>query len=230
MTTPSHVSDPFDLQASLQVAVTTFAVLGAMSLAANRWLSKPRANNEFGNRVVSLVHAVVSTVICAYALSVHQGGWLDSPATRIEGMCLAFSTAYFLIDTISMALTDWSWLYFWHHVITISTMGTGAFFGHYGFIMCAATVLGEVGNPIMDFRWLLGAAGMRGHAAAKWLSRAWFCVFFVTRMLVSPWLLFHALAIMHWLFVVMGCIMVLASWKVWFDWLCAEVNGEWWEG
>jgi hypothetical protein len=210
----------------------TTAVKLSLGSAASKASPSAAYDPDFGARVVSWVHSVVSTVASAYALYAHAraGGWFDSPTTRLESWAQAISFAYFSVDLVFTVFFAWDPLFFFHHVISMASLVCGSFFGIYGFVVCAALLAGEVSNPFMHTRWLLNASGLRHTTMCRVATALWFPTFFIARVVVSPWIAYYAVQVMHWSYWPQVFLMIVFSVKFIVDAARAEMAGEWWSG
>jgi hypothetical protein len=155
---PKHESDPFNPTEAQIIGAASSVIFLFLNVYFRERFNKPMKNDEYGARVISLIHSVISAIGCGYAWMTHTGGFFDTvQSTRLEADFAMFSFSYFLVDTVVMIAWKFDLTYFLHHIVTISFTGTTAFLGHFGFAVCFATWGGEFTNPMMHLRWLLHA-------------------------------------------------------------------------
>ena len=232
---PKDITDPFNLTESLVIGAACSVVFLYLNIYFRERYNRPLKNDEYGARILSLIHAVISAVGCGYALLDHTGGFFDSVhATRLEGDFAMFSFAYFLVDTIVMIMWKFDTVYFLHHVVTLSFCGYAALDGKYGFATCFATWGGELSNPPMHLRWLLHANNPQEaktpSRAMKWLTFSWFVIFFVMRFAGAPIVVYYMVTMMPIYFSPLCVGIMVMSWKFFVDSLKSEMKGEWWTG
>ena len=189
---------------------------------------------EFGARIVSFLHAVISTVGSGYALWYHMtdgSSWFDTrPATRLEANWQMFSLSYFACDTLFMLFGKFDLTFFIHHLIAMASLVCGSLFGIYGPIVASAQFCGEISNGPMHLRWLLNASEKRDTLLCKVSTQLWFVTFFVARLVVCPYLGYYAVLVMHPVFWPQVWLMIIFSGKFLFDAVQKERKGEWWIG
>lgn len=247
---PKDVTDPFNLMESLVIGAACSVVFLYLNIYFRERYNKPLKNDEYGARVISLIHAVIAVIGCGYALLDHTGGFFDSVhATRLEADFSMFSFSYFLVDTVIMILWKFDTTYFLHHVVTLSFCGYCALGGKYGFATCFATWGGEVTNPLMHARWLLHAnLQQQRHQQQqqleqmsppppqnttmiiRFLTISWFVLFFIFRFFGAPLVVYYMVTLMPFYFAPLCIGIMVMSWKFFFDVLRIEMMGEWWTG
>ena len=232
---PKEITDPFNLMESLVVGAASSVVFLYLGVYFKERYNKPLKNDEYGARILSLIHAVISAIGCGYALLDHTGGFFDSVgATRLQGDFAMFSFAYFLVDTIIMFLWKFDMTYFLHHVVTLSVCGSTALAGKYGFATCFAIWGGEVTNPFMHARWLLHANNPQEAKTPSTMMRVltivWFILFFGFRFFGAPLVVYYMVILMPIYFAPLCIGIMVMSWKFFFDALKMEMRGEWWVG
>jgi hypothetical protein len=187
-----------------------------------------------------------------------QNVWFDTrEATRSEANWQMFSFAYFACDTIMMLLpfvknyfspstaskqsekeklliekrNKETTTFFIHHLIALASLSCGSFLGIYGPIVCAAQLAGEISNPFMHLRWLMNADGRRDHFVCKHIcTKMWYLTFFVSRLIISPYLSIFAVRVMHPVFWPQVWLMIIFSGKFIYDAWKSDKKGEWWTG
>jgi TLC domain len=230
---PSHVIDPFDFNESIFIGIISTVFFVFLYCAVQKIQKEQHIKNkEYTARVVSLIHAVISTIGSAYALYSHEGMSFYAPiATRVQSNWQMFTFAYFTVDTIVMFVTNtFDFKYFVHHIISMSSLACGAFYGMYGVLVTSAQLVGEISNPFMHSRWILNSHGYRESKLCKIITKIWFCIFFASRVLICPLLGYHAIMIMHWIFWPLVWIMIVFSSLFLYEVYEMEKRNEWWVG
>jgi TLC domain len=229
MEIPTHISDPIDIYESIKVGIITTLICTICHYLSYYKLSKKYENKELGARVISFIHSVISTIFSAYAIYHHQGGKLDSPATRLEANCQMLSLAYFVVDTFFMIFIHFDIMFLIHHLIAITMLSCGGIFGIYGYILCLALLVGEISNPFLHLRWIVNIMAPNS-SIFKICTNLWFGVFFITRVILCPYIFIRGMYIVHWLFLPQSFGMILFSGIFLYDVYKKEKNGEIWIG
>lgn len=255
---PEHISDPFSLHESLTVGLTTAILVTYLhfhlqekisrenkELASSSALSKNSNNKktrdpEFGARIISFLHAFISSIGSAYALYTHlvsnnnsdfTAAWFNTrEATRLEANWQMFSLSYFFCDTMFMIFSTFDATFFVHHMIAMASLSCGSLFGIYGPIVASAQLAGEISNPFMHLRWLLNAEDRRDSWLCKFCTKMWYLTFFTSRILICPFLGIHAIRVMHPVFWPQVWLMIIFSGKFIYDSYKADKKGIWWIG
>lgn len=229
---PTHEVDPFNMSEVLAVGAVSFVFFLLLGVYLTKTLNALKKNDEYGARVCSFIHAVISVAGSGYAMYEHEGGWFDTPTTRLEADWMMFSFAYFAADTVLMMVYAWDWLYAGHHLVTMACCGSVAFYphAHWAFSICFATCGGEITNMFMHPRWILAAEGLKHSALCKWLTRLWFVTFFLLRFFGAPFVVYHMVMQMPFYFAPLSVSIMVLSWTFFVNAVNKERAGEWWSG
>jgi len=158
----------------------------------------PSRSLSFSNRVVSVVHAVVSAGLCAPLL----GGAVDlfhpfdspcGPNTGEQRRAMLWSTGYFVYDFLCCAyvavredpkMLDLEGAL--HHVATLSGLVYGLVGGHCGATLTLCLLTMEVSNPFMHGRFLMKELGIRDTTLNVVNDVLFASIFFLCRILLGP--------------------------------------------
>jgi hypothetical protein len=228
---PTHITDPYNFQEAMLVGVVAAGCFLYLNIMLHGKFNSKLNSDEYGQRIISFIHAVLSSVLCIAALFLHHGGWLDTTiATRLEGDVAMISFAYFFVDLVLMFVWKFDWMYFTHHVIALRWVSLTAIFGQIGFGGCVGIICAEICNPMMHGRWLLHASGKADSALCRWCTRIWFPVFFICRMIIIPTLLSLNYHVVPMDTNAIVTLFTIGSAKFLYDAVDAEMKGKWWEG
>eukprot|EP00744_Colponema_vietnamica_P011102 GILI01015621.1.p1 GENE.GILI01015621.1~~GILI01015621.1.p1 ORF type:complete len:294 (-),score=51.46 GILI01015621.1:350-1231(-) len=191
---------PFDVnQLNILLFVMTCLWL-ACGILIKRYLNK--RSSVYVSRVISLIHAVLSTMYCAYVMLlrflqfnstpqyVHYMCCLPEPPLGDEQLAALFTASYFLADTIGILVGDYfDPLFIIHHVGALIILGTSVYGRIMGLEVAVGIVILECTNPQMHARWLLmeNRYDEKNPNSPLW----WFCdtgfllTFFFARMIVG---------------------------------------------
>lgn len=141
-------------------AVST-ACWGLASLTARRAFAA-RRGSEFANRVISLLHSILSVIAsgCFGLLDEYgQPHWAECGAgmTGLQQIATSISGGYFIADTVGICLSSeyFDWLFLAHHFACAGILIVGNYFQVLGFAICLGATILEACNPFMHTRWLL---------------------------------------------------------------------------
>eukprot|EP00760_Papus_ankaliazontas_P007658 PhM_4_TR13438/c0_g1_i1/m.54957 len=149
----------------------------------------PKKGKEYASRVVSLIHAVVSTALSAYAVFCHPTPDFAGPTQEIQAIVLCVSSAYFAYDFIAMYLYNfWEWGFAIHHLVTAGGMMWGVFTCRSGWELAACTLLMEITNPLMHIQWLMEFDKKTKTLLYKIVEPSFAIAFWVARIGVGPFL------------------------------------------
>jgi hypothetical protein len=114
-----------------------------------RW-NPTKQQNSYGTTgilALTLLHTAIAIVAGLYVSLTAEPFAIES--TPAQTIFLKFSLAFFTIDTLAMVIKGEATKDFYlHHIIVITGLGVVAFNGHFGWVMCMATAVGEMGPCI----------------------------------------------------------------------------------
>lgn len=116
---------------------------------------------DLRNRIVSVVHGVVSLCLAAYN-TYFQHSPCGAPNTKFEELTLTFSASYFLYDFVAMGyygILDSSMTI--HHNICFFGMTMSVLSQQSANSLVAALFVSEISNPAMHIRMVLKHLGKR---------------------------------------------------------------------
>lgn len=245
MRTPTHEADPAKLAEARSVAIVFFFIFFLLGYSSAKYFNKRKKNDEYGARVVSLIHAICATTYTGYAMLEHEGGSWLTPATRMEAYACAFSLAYFCADSVLMCLPGFKfdWFYLVHHIAPISCCLSVIVWreAHWAYCVCYALVWCEFSNIFMHSRWLarndIEAASNSGNSSAAFyqriilssMTRAFF-VAMTLRCLAGAPLVWHMVPGMPLYFAPLSLGIFFGSIHFLYVVAKAEWRGEYWEG
>lgn len=225
---PLHEIDPVNVNEALLCGTISFGAFFLLSSYLTRTINVTKSNDEYGARVCSLIHAIVSTFGVGYAMCKHamSGGTWSSPGTRLEADFIMVSAGYFASDTVLMALQKWSWMFFAHHAVALTALAWSLTPScNFMFCVCAAIVAGECSNIWMHQRYLNRCDGR----CTKLMTRLWFVTFGVARGLVCPWLVWETLKVAPIIFAPLPIGLTAGSLTVFCKAIKSEMAGEWYD-
>ena len=182
------------------LGAAAWAVAGAtiaLSLRRARALNLHRGRTpvESSTRVLSLVHAAISSVWAARLLQA-RGGFCgpftfvkrledsDATNTRAEDTLLRFSTSYWLADMLYLLAVERDPLFLAHHGVCLTIWPGSLFTGCGAMVPLLATALGEASTPLLNAWWLAKRAGAA--RLERPLSRAFTAAFVPLRSVLLP--------------------------------------------
>lgn len=207
-----------------------FALFGVLYWTTYRFFSKPRGDFEFGQRIVSLVHASVS-LWWLFIIVKHRWASTDDwagPSSREERLALSFSLAYFLWDTLMQCILDFSFIYVMHHVLSAIALVHGVWLGYCGAAYSFCLLLGEATNPVMNLRWLLLRAGRSKTWYFYVITGLWYLLFGLIRIVGAP-VVWWGFSFAPWpLRHIVPPLVFLGSANYYFNAIRADLRGDVW--
>lgn len=97
------------------------------------------------SRITALTHAVSLMGISGMAM--YYDPWFGIQNTEWQKFALQFTISYFTYDLVYMYFCEWDWKFVIHHLIVISSMGTGLFLDKGGAYAMMMLFPGEITNP-----------------------------------------------------------------------------------
>lgn len=157
---------PFDVNQLNMILVVLTIVWLALGYAIKRRL--PKSSSEYVSRVISLIHAVVSTLYCVYVMVlrflqfnstpeyIHNVCCLPEPPLADEQLAALITASYFIADTIGILVGEYfDPLFVLHHVGALVILGTSLYGRIMGLEVAVGIVILECTNPQLHTRWLL---------------------------------------------------------------------------
>jgi hypothetical protein len=156
-----------------------------------------RKSDEYGSRVVSVVHAVLSSVLCFLAMVEEFGepgyGVNGLHCTGLQQVVLLCSAGYFTMDLVGIMFSSYfTWLFVAHHILSLYCLLTGGVFGIHGFELACSMLVVEFSNPFLHTRWLMIAdqehlkQDGKGSRCFQFVDNAFYATFFLSRIMVGP--------------------------------------------
>jgi hypothetical protein len=154
-------------------------------------------SDEYGSRVVSVVHAIVSSILCFVAAIEEFNdpgyGTFGPRCSGLQQIALLCSAGYFTMDFLGILLSSYfSWLFIGHHILSGGCLAFGGLFGAHGFEFSFVTFLMEVSNPFLHSRWLMIADKEhlkrkgRGSLRFQFVDHCFYVIFFLARIIAGP--------------------------------------------
>lgn len=188
--------NPSELVAVFIVCVIVWLFVGLLA-----WKTFRRKGSEYASRYVSVCHAALSTVVCGMAAldnykSRDWGMFGAVDSTGLQQVALINTAAYFTMDFVGILVSDYfSWLFVVHHTLCGGCLMYCAFSATNCFNLSVVTFLMELSNPFFHARWLLSEEGVdEGAFVFSVVNELFFSLYFVTRVVVSPFLTWRYLS------------------------------------
>lgn len=161
-----------------------------------------KKTDEYGSRVVSVVHATLSSILCFLATveEFNEPGYgtFGAGCSGLQQVALLFTASYFAMDMLGILMSSYfSWLYVGHHILSGGCLAFGGLLSRHGFEFAMVTCLMEVSNPLLHTRWLMISNKEhlknkgRGSMSFRAVDHTFYVVFFIARILVGPILTAH---------------------------------------
>lgn len=194
---------PMDAEGCWKLFGAFFVFWCILGLSSYRLFAKSKGD-EYASRVVSVIHALLSVALCflgvldGITLDPHWGHFQSTAPFWTQVACLC-TGAYFTMDMIGiLTSTYFSWLFVGHHLICGYAMVAVSVNQTFGFATALTTCLMEASNPFLHMRYLLIEEHHMAHkkksATTPWsplltaISRCFYVVYFVGRILIGPFL------------------------------------------
>jgi hypothetical protein len=156
-----------------------------------------KKSDEYGSRVVSVLHAAISAALCFLAtveeFNEPEFGVFGAHCSGLQQVALLCTAAYFAMDMLGILMSSYfSWLYIGHHILSGGCLAYGGLISRHGFELAMVTCLMEVSNPLLHSRWLLIADKKhlqhkgRGSLLFRAVDHTFYVVFFIARIVVGP--------------------------------------------
>ncbi|CUG87922.1 membrane-associated protein, putative [Bodo saltans] len=178
------------------VFILFFVLWSAAGVWANIHYAR-RKSDEYGSRVVSVVHAVLSSVLCFLAMVEEFGepgyGVYGLHCTGLQQVVLLCSAGYFTMDLVGILRGSYfTWLFVAHHILSLYCLLTGGAFAIHGFELVCSMVVVESSNPFLHTRWLMIAdrehlkQDGKGSQQFQFVENAFYATFFLSRIMIGP--------------------------------------------
>lgn len=126
----------------------------------------PRCSFDFGNRIISVIHAFVAVSMGMTCLS--DQDWdmnhLSSPSSPLQIKSLTITLSYLIYDLIGCCFDDKrkpTMDNAVHHLISIVGIGAGLWYRRCGTEMVASLCITEISTPFLHLREILKEMGYR---------------------------------------------------------------------
>lgn len=161
----------------------------------------PGINNksfDFQNRVVSIIHAILSSYLAAvYVYFNPEGYTIGSNNTPAQTVVITVSAGYFIYDFIACTLHEKfvqkkiNYTNSFHHISTLSGLLVGLYTGKSAAELGLCLLMMEISNPFMHMIQLFKELKMADSSLAKYNKYIFALVFFVARILLGPFLCYY---------------------------------------
>lgn len=156
---------------------------------------------DFRNRVVSIIHAVLSAYLSLVLVALHLTKKplleIGGVNTREQIIVLTVSSGYFVYDYIACCLNDalqkkFDAMNFFHHLATLAGLLTGLLYtGRSGAELGLCLFLMEVSNPFMHMIHIFRELGMNDSSVAEVNKALFALIFTIARILLGPVLTYY---------------------------------------
>ena len=152
-----------------------------------------RRSAEWNCRLVTVVHAVISTGLCLTSALI-IGPWpfshVGEPNTRLHTTIMVVSLGYFFFDFLwSLYMQTESNIMLAHHLVSILGFMYCLYTGRAGCELTAVMGASELTNPLLQLRWFLKETGLYRGWLAKIIDSVFVFLFLFCRLGVGT--LFH---------------------------------------
>jgi hypothetical protein len=193
----------------------------------------PRVSNktfDFRNRVVSILHAVLSAYLTLVLVLLETPCDIGGPNTRNQIITLNVSAGYFLYDYVACSLNDlrnkhFEAMNFFHHLATVAGLLTGLITQRSGAELGMCLFLMEVSNPFMHMIHIFRELGFNDSPVAEANKALFAIIFTLARIIAGPVLTYYAMICpqTHWVIKVGACGILLVS-LLWFSKIVAMLS------
>eukprot|EP00899_Mesostigma_viride_P015592 jgi/Mesvir1/24033/Mv10771-RA.1 len=175
------------------VPVGQYMLLFSLCFCLCRLLLRERSHG-FVNRVVSIIHAIISCVLACLSVEDWSDlfGGIGGPNNAAQLLCMQVSLGYFIYDFVCCFFeTPLDMITQVHHVLAIAGLAYGVTHGKSGseLVLCLAVI--EVSNPMMHTRWCLRELGRKTTPLALANEMLFVLLYFVGRIVIGPMIVYH---------------------------------------
>lgn len=153
---------------------------------------------DFQNRVVSIVHAVLSSYLAAvYVFFNPEGYVIGSENTEVQTMVITVSAGYFIYDFIACILHEKfvqqhiNYTNSFHHISTLSGLLVGLYTRRSAAELGLCLLMMEISNPFMHMIQLFKELKMGDSTVAKYNRYIFALIFFIARIVLGPFLCYY---------------------------------------
>ena len=153
---------------------------------------------DFQNRVVSIIHALLSSYLAAIYVFFHPDGYvIGSKNTDIQTMVITVSAGYFIYDFIACTLHEkfvqkqLNYTNSFHHISTLSGLLVGLYTGRSAAELGLCLLMMEISNPFMHMLQLFKELKMGDSTIAKYNRYIFALIFFIARIVLGPFLCYY---------------------------------------
>lgn len=153
---------------------------------------------DFQNRVVSIVHALLSSYLAAVYVFLNPEGYIiGSENTDVQTMVITVSAGYFIYDFVACTLhekfvqKELNYANSFHHISTLSGLLVGLYTGRSATELGLCLLMMEISNPFMHMIQLFKELRMSDSSLAKYNKYVFALIFFIARIVLGPFLCYY---------------------------------------